>query len=263
MKTIKEVYGYNFRCDVYSDGTLYPSSSGLLYPDDAVWRVGAHIEFQKVTSAIFHIIYDYIESCKDVDKAEFETLYRFYPSFQNNGYATVLINNKPTMMRVGKLLRKCFNLTDSQVRDLVDMLTIQDGVTTVSFTRNEEEILSAYTKVRSCMSGSSLPLIYLQQPDCYLAVVRHGEKVVGRTWVRCGERTTVYAFGLYKETVKKALANFQENSYFLEGASFISHDGKFPYLDSCYGRVDYDDSKVTITPEGEFRISEDGFIIKG
>lgn len=261
MKTIKEVYGYNFRCDVYSDGTLYPSSSGLLYPDDEVWRIKAHIEFQKVSSAIFHIIYDYIDDIKS-DKAGFETLYRLYPTFQNNGYATVVIKGKPTMMRVGKLLRKCFSLEDPQVRDLVDMITLREGVTTVSFTRNEEEILSAYARVRSCMSGSELPLMYLQDKDCYLAVVRQDGRVIGRTWVRNGERTTLYAFGLYKETVKKALANFQENSYFLEDVRFLSSDGKFPYLDSCYGRVDYEDSIVTITPEGEFRISEDGVIIK-
>lgn len=263
MKTIREVYNYNFRCDVYSDGTLYPSSAGLLYPDDGVWRVKATIDFQSVDSKPFHIIYDYVESCKEVDNKEFETLYRFYPVFHQNGYCSVVIDGKSTTMRVGKLLRKSFSsLTDSQVRDLVDMITLREGVTTIDLTRNEEEILSAYDRVRSCMSGSELPLMYLQDDETYLAVVKQEGKIIGRAWTKGGERTTAYAFGLYKEKVIQALSGFSENSYFLEGVSFISHDRRFPYIDSCYGRANYSDSIVTITPEGEFRISEEGYIIK-
>lgn len=264
MKTIKDVYGYNFRCDVYSNGSLYPSSTGLLYPDDAVWRVKAHIEFQNVPSKHFHVVYDYIESvCDKVDNREFEKLYRFYPVFGTNGYATVVIDGKTTSMRAGKLLRKCFSLSDFHIRELVDALTISEGVTTVSLTRDEEEIIAAYARVRSCMSDSNLPLMYLQDKDCYLAVVKQQGKVIGRAWVRNGERTTLYAFGLYKDIVIQALSVFSENPYFLEDVRFYSADGRFPYLDSCYGRVNYSDSVVTITPAGDCRISEQGYIIKG
>ena len=106
MKTIKEVYGYGFRCDVYSDGTLYPSSSGLLFPDDAIWRVQATIDFQSVDSKPFHTIYDYIESVSEIDKKEFETLYRFYPVFHQNGYCSVVIDGKTTSMRTGTGCRR-------------------------------------------------------------------------------------------------------------------------------------------------------------
>lgn len=264
MKTIKEVYGYNFRCDVYHDGTVYPSSTGPLYPDDEVWRVSAQIEFQKVSSQSFHIIYDYLDSHGLVSNKEFEALYRFYPVFHLNGYATVVINGKPTPIRAGKLLRKCFvSISDFHVRELVDSLTINDSLVAVAFTRNEEEILGAYNRVRSCMSDSDLPLMYLQDSSCYLAIVKQQEKVIGRAWVKNGERTKIYAFDLYREVVKQALTEFQENSYFLEGVRFLSSDGKFPYIDSCYGRVNYSDSVVTITPAGDCRISEQGYIIKG
>ena len=263
MKTIKEVFGYGFRCDVYGDGTLYPSSAGLLYPDDEVWRISAQIEFQKVPSQSFHFIYDYLDSHKLVINKEFEALYRFYPVFHHNGYATVVINGKPTTIRAGKLLRKCFvSISDFHVRELVDSLTISDSLVAVTLTRNEEEIKHAYNRVRSCMSGSELPLRYLQDSSCYLAVVKQQGKTIGRCWVRNGDRTQIYAFGLYREVVKQALSEFQENSYFLEGVRFLSSDGKFPYIDSCYGRGIYKDSIVTITPEGLFKISEDGYIIR-
>lgn len=262
MKTIREAYNYNFRCDVYSNGTLYPSSAGLLYPDDGVWRIKATIDFQSVDSKPFHIIYDYVESIKPVDNKEFENLYRFYPVFHQNGYATVVIDGKSTTMRVGKLLKRCFSLPDFHIRGLVDSLTISSSPVTVSLTRSEEEIKQAYKRVRSCMSGSELPLMYLQDKETYLAVVKQEGKIIGRAWTKGGERTTAYAFGLYKEKVIQALSCFSENSYFLEGVSFISHDRRFPYIDSCYGRVNYSDGVVTITPEGEFRISEEGYIIK-
>lgn len=262
MKTIREVYNYNFRCDVYSNGTLYPSSTGLLYPEDGVWRVQATIDFQSVDSKPFHTIYDYIESVSEVDKKEFETLYRFYPVFHLNGYATVVIDGKSTTMRVGKLLRKCFSVSDFHIRGLVDSLTISSSPVTVSLTRSEEEIKQAYKRVRSCMSSGELPLMYLQDSACYLAVVKQQGKVIGRAWVRNGERTNIYAFGLYREVVKQALSDFKENSYFLEGVRFYSFDGRFPYLDSCYGRVNYSDSVVTITPAGDCRISEQGYIVK-
>lgn len=263
MKTIREVYNYNFRCDIYSNGTLYPSSSGLLYPDDGVWRVQSTIDFQSVDSKPFHIIYDYVESVSEVDKKEFETLYRFYPVFHQNGYATVVINGKPTTIRAGKLLRKCFvSLSDFHIRELVDSLTISDYPTIVTLTRDEEEILGAYKRVRSCMSDSELPLRYLQDSACYLAVVKQQGKVIGRAWVRNGERTNIYAFGLYKDIVIQALSVFSENPYFLEDVRFYSFDGRFPYLDSCYGRVNYSDGVVTITPAGDCRISEQGYIVK-
>lgn len=263
-KTIREVFGYNYRCDVYSDGSLYQSSSGLLYPEDEIWRVKAHIEFQKVESKPFHIIYDYVESvCGAVNNKEFETLYRFYPVFGTNGYCSVVINGKTTSIRVGKLLKRCFTLSDFHIRELVDSLTISEGATTVELTRNKEEILGAYKRVRSCMSSGELPLMYLQDKACYLAVVKQQGKVIGRSWIRNGERTTIYAFGLYKDIVIQALSCFSETSYFLEDVRFYSFDGRFPYLDSCYGRVNYSDSVVTITPAGDCRISEQGYIIKG
>lgn len=262
MKTIKEVYGYTFRCDVYNDGTLYPSSTGLLYPDDGVWRIKATIDFQSVDSKPFHILYDYVESIKQVDNKEFENLYRFYPVFHKNGYCSVVIDGKSTTMRVGKLLKRCFSMSDFHIRELVDSLTISSSPVTVSLTRSEEEIKQAYKRVRSCMSGSELPLVYLQDDETYLAVVKQEGKVIGRAWVRNGERTTLYAFGLYRETVKKALSCFSENSYFLEDVRFLSSDGKFPYIDSCYGRVNYSDGVVTITPAGDCRISEQGYIVK-
>lgn len=262
MKTIREVYNYNFRCDVYSNGTLYPSSTGLLYPEDGVWRVSAQIEFQKVPSKPFHVIYDYLDSHGLVSNKEFETLYRFYPVFHQNGYATVVIDGKSTTIRAGKLLRKCFSVSDFHIRELVDALTISEGATTVELTRNKEEIIAAYARVRSCMSGSNLPLMYLQDSACYLAVVKQKGKIIGRTWVRNGERTNIYAFGLYKYIVIQALSCFSQTSYFLEDVRFLSSDGKFPYLDSCYGRVNYSDSVVTITPAGDCRISEQGYIVK-
>lgn len=262
MKTIREVYNYNFRCDIYSNGTLYPSSTGLLYPDDGVWRIKATIDFQSVDSKPFHIIYDYIESVSEVDNKEFENLYRFYPVFHQNGYCSVVIDGKSTPMRVGKLLKRCFSLSDFHIRGLVDSLTISSSPVTVSLTRSEEEIKQAYKRVRSCMSDSDLPLMYLQDKDCYLAVVKQQGKVIGRCWVRNGERTNIYAFGLYKDIVIQALSCFRETYYFLEDVRFYSADGRFPYLDSCYGRVNYSDGVVTITPAGDCRISEQGYIVK-
>lgn len=262
MKTIREVYNYNFRCDVYANGTLYPSSTGLLYPEDGVWRIKATIDFQSVDSKPFHVIYGYIESVSVVDNKEFENLYRYYPVIGTDGYCSVVIDGKTTTMRTGRLLKRCFSLSDFHIRELVDSLTISDLPVTVSLTRSEEEILGAYKRVRSCLSGSELPLMYLQDKDCYLAVVKQQGKIIGRTWVRNGERTTIYSFGLYKDIVIQALSCFSDNFFFLEGVRFYSAAGRFPYLDSCYGRVDYSDSVVTITPAGDYRISGQGYIIK-
>lgn len=263
-KTIKEEYGYNFRCDVYGDGTLYPSSSGLLYPEDEVWRISAQIEFQKVSSQSFHIIYDYLDSHGLVSNKEFETLYRHYPEIGTDGYSTTVEKGRKIVIKTGRLLKRCFvSLSDFHIREIVDSLTIRDSLVAVTLTRNEEEIKHAYKRVRSCMSDSELPLRYSQDSACHLAVVKQRGKAIGRAWVRNGEKSTLYAFGLYQEIVKQALAEFQENSYFLEGVRFLSSDGKFPYIDSCYGRLSYEDSIVTITPEGDHRISEHGYIIKG
>lgn len=273
MKTIKEVYNIKERSIVYSDGTFAPSRTGAIFPEDLEWRWDATIDYRKnnfkANSTIRVLIVN--ELCAEDYSASVQAVNdfdRLYPKQLGNGFMEITefkANSlKKTVIKLSKLLMRVVPFAKPhRVRDVCDLILLKDYPCTVEYVREPAKVLSAYTKVRSCMSDTELPLVYLQDEETYLAVIKAGQQIVGRCWVRGDTRSSLYRLSVFESGCLDALSRegFEEDENFLEGVDFRSPTGIFPYLDSCRGRVDFDGEFVTPSQSGRYKTSEEGRIV--
>ncbi len=270
MKTVREAYGVKEPSIVYPDGRFSPSRMGDVYPDDLEWRFKAAIEYRKnslkdnatIRGLIVNelCVDDYTSSVKAV--IEFD---RLYPKQLGKGLMeiTEFRSNrlKKSVIKLSKLLMRVAPFSKPhKVRGICDLVLLKDSQCSVEYTREPAKVLSAYARIRSCMSDTNLPLIYLQDSKTQLAIIKAGPQIVGRCWVRGGKRSNLYRFPIFENSCLEAiaLAGFEEDANFLEGVNFFAPEGVFPYLDSCLGRVDFENGFITPNPRGEYKTSEEG-----
>lgn len=272
MKTVKEVYGIEERSIVYSDGTFSPSKTGAIFPDDLEWRWDATVDYRKnnfkANSTLRVLIVN--ELCAEDYSASVQALNNFdrlYPKYLGGGLVEITEFNgsiKNTAIKLSKLLMRVVPFAKPhRVRDVCDLVRLKDSPCTVEYVREPSKVLNAYERVRSCMSDTELPLVYLQDEETHLAVIKAGSQIVGRCWVRGGTRSSLYRLSIFEGGCLDALSRegFEEDENFLEGVDFRSPTKIFPYLDSCRGRVDFDGEFVTPNPSGRYKTSEEGRIV--
>lgn len=273
MKTVKEVYGISESSSVRSDGSVIPATNGWLFPDDAEWRMGASIEYRtkggftsmrEIRRMVFELLDELGYSTPFDVIREFD---RMYPMYMGMGLVRVVefrgkvVN---TAMKLSKFLRRVApTMPSDKIRDIADLVSLLEYPLEITLTRDPDVILSAYTKIISCMSDTDtieLPLIYLQDPYTQLAVITAKGRIVGRAWVRGTAVTDYYILGIFDEAVGKFIGERFHHDYdFLRGIKFKGT--RFPYLDSCLGRVDFDGEFVTPNPRGRWTTTKTGRII--
>ncbi len=272
MKTVREVFGVKEQSIVYPDGRFSPSRMGDVYPDDLEWRFNAAIEYRKNSlkdNATIRMLIvnelcvdDYTSPVKAV--IEFD---RLYPKQLGKGLMeiTEFKSNrlKKSVIKLSKLLMRVAPFSKPhRVRDIYDLVLLKDSQCSVEYTREPAKVLSAYARIRSCMSETELPLIYLQDSKTQLAIIKAGAQIVGRCWVRGDKRSNLYRFPIFEGSCLEAIAleGFEEDANFLEGVNFFASKGIFPFLDSCRGRVDFDGEFVTPNPSGQFSTTQNGYL---
>lgn len=267
MKTVREVFGITEQSIVYSDGRHSPSKTGNIFPEDAEWRFNATVEYRKNNfkdnSTIRVLIVN--ELCAEYTTKAVEAVNEFdrlYPKYLGEGVVEITewrAGVKTSKLKLSKLLQRVAPFArPHKIRDVCDLILLKDSACYIELTRDPAAILKAYARVRSCMSDSELPLIYLQDKETHLAVIQAGAQIVGRCWVRGDTRSSLYHLSVFENGCLDALSELEEDENFLEGVSFRSPLGVFPYLDSCYGRVDFEDGFVTPNPRGDYKTTQEG-----
>lgn len=270
MKTVKDVYGVTCQSIMYADGSFLPSRVGEIFPEDFLWRWDAALEYKNFYFKTVRTIRELIvnELCVENYSATVMAVIEFdrlYPKYLGEGMVEITEFRagrvKKTAIKLSKLLTRVAPLAKShRIRHVCDLLLLTETPCTIEYTREPSKVLHAYAGVRSCMTGTELPIIYLQDKEISLAIIKARQQIVGRFWIHNGVRSRIYSLSTFEGSCKRAASGLEEDKNFLEGVRFYSPNRIFPFLDSCNGRVDFDGEYITPNPYGEYKTSDEGRI---